>query len=385
MTRHANGGNGSAGRRPVLVTGGAGFIGTNLADRLARDGETVLVFDDLGRPGVERNLEWLLATHGGKILPAIGDVRDADAVAQAVEHASAVFHFAAQVAVTTSLDEPRADFEVNALGTLNVLEAIRRREVPPPLVFTSTNKVYGALSDVTLTRVGERYLPTDEEVRSRGVDERQPLAFYSPYGCSKGAADQYVLDYARTYGLPATVFRMSCIYGPHQCGTEDQGWVAHFVRSALDDRPITIYGDGLQVRDVLWVEDLVAAMLTARRRIGDVAGRAFNIGGGPGNTVSLVEVLERIEEVHGALPPVDHGPWRPGDQRYYVSDVSRFERATGWRPRVRPEDGIERLYHWLHDAGEPAEPGEARALPALSAAGSVSNAASLAAAERSVS
>jgi CDP-paratose 2-epimerase len=385
MSRRTNGNgkpNGGAvrGAGPVLITGGAGFIGTNLADRLARDGETVVVLDHLGRPGVEDNLDWLVSTHGRRIVPVIGDVRDPEAVAQAVEHASAVFHFAAQVAVTTSLEAPRDDFEVNAVGTLNVLEAIRRRDSRPPLVFTSTNKVYGSLRDLTLTRVGERYLPIDTEVRAKGVGEEQPLDFHSPYGCSKGAADQYVLDYARTYGLPATVFRMSCIYGPHQCGTEDQGWIAHFVKSALEDRPITLYGDGRQVRDVLWVEDLVQAFLHARRRIDELSGQAFNIGGGPGCCVSLLEVLERIEEAHAGLPPVDHGPWRTGDQRYYVSDVTCFERATGWRPRVRPDDGIARLYRWLRDRREP-ERLPTRRLPALPAQGVAASAV----AERGVS
>ena len=332
---------------PVLVTGGAGFIGTNLADRLARDGGRVRVLDDLSRPGVEASLEWLLANHGDRIDAVIGDVRDREVVDRALEEASAVFHFAAQVAVTTSLSDPRRDFEVNVLGTLNVLETLRRRESPPPLFFTSTNKVYGALDDLAVTRVGERYLPADPAVRRRGVAEDRALEFHSPYGCSKGAADQYVVDYARSYDLPAAVFRMSCIYGPHQCGTEDQGWVAHFLASALEGRRITLYGDGRQVRDVLYVDDLVEALLLARSHTDRVTGHAFNLGGGPENALSLLELLELIGGLHGETPRIQHEAWRPGDQRYYVSDTRRFRRATGWRPRVAPRDGVARLYRWL--------------------------------------
>lgn len=332
---------------PVLITGGAGFLGTNLADRLAREGERVRVLDDLSRPGVEASLEWLLTTHGDRIEAVIGDVRDRNVVDQALADASSVFHFAAQVAVTTSLAQPRQDFEVNVLGTLNVLETIRRRENPPPLFFTSTNKVYGALEDLELTRVGERYLPADPDVRRRGVSEDRPLEFHSPYGCSKGSADQYVIDYARSYDLPAAVFRMSCIYGPHQCGTEDQGWVAHFLASALEGRRITLYGDGRQVRDVLYVDDLVDAMLLGRSRIDRVAGQAFNLGGGPENCVSLLELLELIGELHGEAPRIQREAWRPGDQRYYVSDTGRFRSTTGWRPRVPLGDGVARLYRWL--------------------------------------
>jgi CDP-paratose 2-epimerase len=338
------------GGRPVLITGGSGFIGTNLAHRLLADGRGVLIFDNLARPGVEQNLRWLRDTHGKMVQVVIADVRDAVAVRQAVDQASQIFHFAAQVAVTTSLTDPLEDFEVNARGTVNVLEAIRAQIDPPPLVFTSTNKVYGALEDVGLRRRNLRYEPTDPSLRQTGVSENRPLDFHSPYGCSKGAADQYVLDYARSYGLPAVVFRMSCIYGAHQFGTEDQGWVAHFLIRALEGRPITLYGDGRQVRDILSVDDLVAAFLLAQQHMASESGQAFNIGGGPRNTVSLLELLNLIAEILGQKPEVQFDEWRTGDQRYYVSDTSKFRRATGWKPEVSVPEGLERLHRWLNES-----------------------------------
>src|SRR4051812_42101114 len=293
------------GEAPVLITGGAGFIGTNLADRLLTDGRRVVIFDNLSRKGVDRHVRWLLDRHPGRVDVEIGDVRDARMVRRAARAAGAVFHFAAQVAVTTSLTDPCEDFEVNARGTLNVLEALRARPDPPPLVFTSTNKVYGDLEDLTLVAQPTRYAPADPVVRRRGVGEARGLSFHSPYGCSKGTADQYVLDYARTFKLPFAVFRMSCIYGPHQCGTEDQGWVAHFLIHAIEEKPLTIYGDGKQVRDLLFVEDLVRAFLAAERHMPTIAGRAFNMGGGPGQTTSLLELLEHLEHLNGERPEVE--------------------------------------------------------------------------------
>lgn len=348
---------------PVLITGGAGFVGCNVADRLLRDGHEVVVFDNLSRAGVERNLAWLRATHGDRVRAVVADVRDRDALDGAVRGASAVFHFAAQVAVTTSLVDPVEDFDVNARGTLNLLEALRAQDAPPPLLFTSTNKVYGDLADVSMARRSQRYEPEDARVAAHGVGEARPLDFHSPYGCSKGTADQYVLDYARSYGLQAVVFRMSCIYGPHQFGTEDQGWVAHFLIRAVDGKPIVLYGDGMQVRDVLYVEDLVDAMLLARREAGRLAGRAFNIGGGPANTTSLLELIDRIGALRGERPEVTFEDWRTGDQRYYVSDVRAFGAATGWQPRTTVDEGVERLYEWLMASrhGTAAAPSIARA------------------------
>jgi CDP-paratose 2-epimerase len=351
---------------PVLITGGAGFVGTNLAHRLLSLGRRVIVLDNLSRAGVEENLRWLQATHPRRLDVERADVRDAAAVRRVVRAAGQVFHFAAQVAVTTSLADPVHDFEVNARGTLNVLEALRAEADPPPLVFTSTNKVYGGFEDLSLRRGGQRYEPADDTVRSRGIDERRPLDFHSPYGCSKGAADQYVADYARTFSLPTVVFRMSCIYGPHQFGNEDQGWVAHFLICALQGRPLTIYGDGGQVRDILFVSDLVDAFLLAQDQMDDLAGGAYNMGGGPTNTISLLELLDLVEELHGERPSVEFEDWRTGDQRYYVSDTARFERMTGWRPRLEVREGVSRLYSWLREqrAGETVSAPPAFGLPA---------------------
>ena len=337
--------------RPALITGGAGFVGTNLAHRLLSYGRPVVLFDNLSRPGVERNLRWLRETHGERVQIEVADVCDRWALERAVSVADEVYHLAAQVAVTTSLTGPVHDFEVNARGTLNLLEALRALPEPPPLVFTSTNKVYGGLEDMTLRLCGARYEPDDPDLRARGVGEGRPLDFHSPYGCSKGAADQYVLDYARTYGLPAVVFRMSCIYGPHQCGNEDQGWVAHFLLRALRGEDITLYGDGKQVRDTLFVEDLVDAFLLARKNILGLSGQAFNIGGGPRNTTSLLELVDRIGELQGRRPKVGFDEWRPGDQRYFVSDTRKFEAATGWNARTGVDEGVGRLYEWLRGAG----------------------------------
>ena len=331
----------------TLITGGCGFIGTNLAQRLLADGERVCVLDNLSRPGVERNLEWLRETYGDAVIVKIGDTRIFSDVQDAVRGAKRVFHFAAQVAVTTSLDDPTHDFDVNARGTLNVLEAIRRTPHQPPLLFTSTNKVYGALDDIELDANDMRYTPMSARVLEHGVNERRPLEFHSPYGCSKGAADQYVLDYARSFGLKTVVFRMSCIYGPHQFGTEDQGWVAHFLIRALHREPITIYGDGKQVRDVLFIDDLVEAFLAASKKIDRVSGQAFNIGGGASETISLLELIEMIARLDGRAPRLEWSEWRTGDQKYYVSDTRRFARITGWRPRVSPREGIRRLREWL--------------------------------------
>jgi len=335
----------------VLITGGAGFIGTNLADRLLEQGERVLIFDNLSRAGVEQNLKWLQEKHRKRLQFQRASVLDRVALGKAVAKASHVFHFPAQVAVTTSLDNPIEDFEINARGTLNLLEAVRAQAVPPSLIFTSTNKVYGDLSEVKLRANNGRYEPVDPTLRESGFNEARALAFHSPYGCSKGAACQYVLDYARTFGLRTAVFRMSCIYGPHQFGTEDQGWVAHFLIKALNGAPITIYGDGQQVRDILFVEDLVDAFLLARRNIQKISGHAFNIGGGPQNTISLLELLKFIKEIRGEAMTADFSDWRTADQKYYVSNTEKFRAQTGWSPKVGAREGISKLYYWLQEFG----------------------------------
>jgi CDP-paratose 2-epimerase len=330
----------------ALITGGAGFVGTNLADRLLEQGVRVTVLDNLSRAGVHENLTWLRGQHGSRVSFEIADLTDRAALRRALDGVDRVFHLAAQVAVTTSLVDPEADARANLGGTLALLEEIRRRPNPPSLLFTSTNKVYGGLDDVRLVERPTRYEPADPALSAHGIGEDRPLCFCTPYGCSKGAADQYVLDYADSYGLDTVVFRMSCIYGPHQFGNEDQGWVAHFVIRAIEGQPITIYGDGKQVRDVLFVDDLVDAMELASSDRAH-AGRPFNIGGGPANCISLLELLDLIGELQGEAPEVDFGDWRPGDQRYYVSDTSRIRAATGWHPRVSPAEGVERLYAWL--------------------------------------
>ena len=340
----------------VLVTGGAGFVGSNLAHRLMSSGTRVRILDDLSRPGVERNLRALLATHGAMVEILRGDVRDTAVVARAVRGVSAVYHCAAQAAVTTSLVDPVADFEVNARGTLNLLEAVRHEEPPPFLLFASTSKVYGALDEVALVDVGGRYVPVAPALR-RGISERRRLAFQSPHGCSKGAAEQYVLDWAHTYGVPGTVLRMSSVYGPRQCGTEDQGWVSHLLQQAVRGRPVTIHGDGKQVRDVLYVDDLVDALVAAREHAREVAGRAFNVGGGPANTSSLLELLDLVAELRGERPRVTFEDWRVADQRWYVSDPSALRELTGWSPRTGVREGVSRLLAWLAEAegaGRPA-------------------------------
>jgi CDP-paratose 2-epimerase len=330
-----------------LITGGAGFIGTNLAHRLLSAGESVRILDNLSRPSVTLNVEWLRRRHKRNLEVRVGDVRDAASVTDAVRDVDCVFHLAAQVAVTTSLLEPLLDFDVNARGTLNVLEAVRKAPQPSYVFFTSTNKVYGALGDIDLQRTETRYEPRSKAIREHGISEQRPLDLYSPYGCSKGSADQYVLDYGRTYGIPTVAFRMSCIYGPRQFGTEDQGWLAHFFLRAMRGQRLSIYGDGLQVRDALYVDDLVDAFMATREA--RLVGRAFNVGGGPSRTLSLLELLKLMTESYEYRPEVAFFGPRVGDQRYYVSDTRRLTEATGWRPRTNLEEGTAHLHGWLKD------------------------------------
>lgn len=348
---------------PVLITGGAGFIGCNLADRLAGEGHTVRILDALVRPGVDANLAWLRARHGDRIVPVVARVENEAALAQAVDGVSVVLHLAAQVAVTSSLADPGADFATNLTGTLALLEAVRRLGRSVPVVFASTNKVYGDLARPTLAAEGGRWVPAADDLRRHGVDESMPLAFHTPYGCSKGGADQYVLDYARCFGLPTVVLRMSCIYGARQLGTEDQGWVAHFARRLLAGDPVTIYGDGRQVRDLLDVRDCVDAWVAAWRRSSQVAGCAFNLGGGPANAVSLRDVLDALAGIMSRRAALEFADWRPGDQRWYVSDTRRARADLGL-PEPRPwRQGLADLVAGLtrRDAPRPPEP---RCIPA---------------------
>jgi len=303
------------------------------------------VLDNLSRPGVDENLAWLKASHGARVHPFLADIRDVPVIEPAVRDASAVIHLAAQTAVTTSLGQPFEDFEVNARGTLNILEAIRSSGRRIPVLFASTNKVYGDLGELELIEFEDRYLPAEADLARNGVGEEQRLAFGTPYGCSKGVADQYVLDYARTFGIPSAALRMSCIYGPRQFGTEDQGWVAHFLISALKGQPITIFGDGKQVRDILHVADAVEAYRAVLRAIEAVQGTAFNLGGGAANAVSLRMVLRQIGGLAGQEPEIVWCDWRPGDQLYFVADTRRLRDELGWQPEILWREG-----GWLREA-----------------------------------
>ncbi|HEY0111529.1 MAG TPA: SDR family NAD(P)-dependent oxidoreductase [Allosphingosinicella sp.] len=353
--------------RPVLVTGGAGFIGCNIANALAERGHEVLIYDALSRPGVERNLAWLKELHGERISSIVADIRDEDELARAAREAQAVYHMAAQVAVTTSMVDPREDFEINIRGTLNLLDAVRLKGDGTPIIFASTNKVYGDLCDLEFRLEGEKYVPVDPAVRDSGIGESRPLDFHTPYGCSKGAADQYVLDYARSFGMRTSVVRMSCIYGLRQMGTEDQGWVAHFLIQALQGKPITLYGDGYQVRDILDVSNAVEAYLKAWDRIDDIKGRAFNLGGGPQNAVSLRELLGHISGLLGRELDVRFADWRPGDQRYFVADMDALRETLALSPAVPWREGVARLLDWLRESRSPS-PAQAPAQLATGAA-----------------
>lgn len=329
--------------RSVLILGGAGFIGSNLASSLLKHSSAkVHVFDNLSRPGVRNNLEWLqqIAGNSGQLQITVGDIRDAAHVERVGRHATEIYHFAAQVAVTTSINDPRLDFDVNLAGTFNVLEAARKSGNRPFVLFTSTNKVYGDFGSDQLYMDGNRYYSKN----SAGTSEDQPLDFHSPYGCSKGAADQYVRDYSRIYGLKTVVFRMSCIAGGRQFGNEDQGWVAHFLYSALRGTPVTIYGNGKQVRDVLCVDDLVRAMDKARQLPFSPEGRIYNIGGGPENTLSLLELVEMVEKLTGRRFEVSFDAPRPGDQLYYVTNYGKFQHDTGWKAEITPEKTLHQIY-----------------------------------------
>src|SRR5437667_3687984 len=331
--------------RSVLIFGGAGFVGSNWASHLLKNTNArVHIFDNLSRRGVHQNLEWLRRECGNpeRLKVTVGDIRDAASIRRAVQDASEIYHFAAQVAVTSSMADPQQDFEVNARGTLNILEAARKSGRQPFILFTSTNKVYGNFKSKQLVLTGRRYCALDE----KGVNECQPLDLYSPYGCSKGTADQYVHDYSRMFALPTVVFRMSCIAGPRQLGNEDQGWVAHFLYSALENKPVTIYGNGKQVRDVLCVNDLVLAFEKVRAQMEKTAGQIYNVGGGIKNSVSLLEVIEMIEQVTGKKVRYSLQRPRPGDQMFYVTDFDKLTKHTGWKPKISVRQNIQMICDW---------------------------------------
>jgi CDP-paratose 2-epimerase len=332
--------------RVFLITGGAGFIGSNYVHRLLSRGEQVIVYDNLSRGGAPRNIRWLTETFGSNAFKlVVGDVRDAALLAAWAREADVIVHLASQVAVTTSVQHPREDFEINALGTFNVLEAARLSGRRPVLLYASTNKVYGGMENVAVVEEETRYRYADLPL---GVSETELLDFHSPYGCSKGAGDQYVRDYHRIYDLPGVVLRQSCIYGPRQFGIEDQGWVAWFVIAAVTGRTLNIYGDGKQVRDLLYIDDLLDAYDAVLERSEQAAGQIFNLGGGVENAISIwQEFGPLLEKLIGHGLDVARGDWRPGDQRVFIADIRKAERELGWRPQVSVEEGVTRLIKWV--------------------------------------
>jgi CDP-paratose 2-epimerase len=337
-----------------LITGGCGFVGSNLADTLLGQGEDVVVLDNLSRIGSAANLTWLQLRHGSNWRFVEADVRDADLVEDLVakEKPGAIAHLAGQVAMTTSLQDPRADFETNALGSLNILEAARRKSPGTAVLYSSTNKVYGDLEWIRYSETASRYVAEDYP---NGFDETLPLNFHSPYGCSKGAADQYMLDYARMYEVQSVVFRHSSMYGGRQFATADQGWVGWFCQEAVDrarrrtDAPITISGTGKQVRDILHADDLIRCYVEAVEHLPKVAGRVFNIGGGMENSLSLLELFSLLEEIVGTKLEHHQRPWRESDQKVFVANNEAATRLFGWQPTVAAPVGVRMMVGWISE------------------------------------
>ena len=332
----------------ILITGGAGFIGANLAHRLLNEGHQITIFDNLSRSGCECNLDWLRQEHGADSFRLVqANLTNFDALRHAAEGAERIYHLAGQVAVTTSVKDPRLDFEANALGTFNALEAARLVANDPIFIYASTNKVYGGMESVKVVEEETRYWYADLPL---GIPETQPIDFHSPYGCSKGAGDQYTHDYARIYGLKTAVVRQSCIYGYRQFGIEDQGWLAWFIIAALKGRPISIYGNGKQVRDVLFIDDLLNAYDAIVRNIDQAAGQIYNIGGGPENTISIwAEFGPLLEELFSKPILTQHADWRPGDQPVYISDIRKAQCELNWQPHISVKEGACRLFEWIKD------------------------------------
>ncbi len=334
-------------KKTVFITGGAGFIGTNASLKFFKKGYKIIIFDNLSRKGADKNLLWLKKNIDFKFCKGdVSNYSDLKKCFKREKKIDAVLHLAAQVAVTLSVENPRKDFETNALGTFNVCEAVRNFSPKAALLYASTNKVYGEMADVKIREKKTRYTYKD---LINGVSEKRNLDFHSPYGCSKGTGDQYVVDYSRIYGLKGVSLRQSCIYGPHQFGVEDQGWVAWFIIRALLKKPITIYGDGKQVRDILYIDDLTDLYLKAVSNINRVRGQAYSIGGGPKNTVSLLELISSLEKKLGYKINYRFSDWRPGDQKVYISDVRKVKRDLGWKPKVNPSEGLDRLINWVKE------------------------------------
>ncbi len=330
----------------ILLTGGAGFIGCNAADYFLKKGYEVTVLDNLSRNGTENNLKWLQGKFPNVRFVKADVTKDQSILDQEVEKVDAVIHLAAQVAVTTSVLDPRHDFNTNLLGAFNVLEAIRKSKRRPMILYSSTNKVYGGMEDVKIVEKNGRYAYKDLPT---GCSEERTLDFHSPYGCSKGGADQYIIDYSRIYGLKTVVFRQSCIYGTRQFGIEDQGWVAWFIIATILGKPLKIYGDGKQVRDVLFVEDLVKCYDMAIKNIDKVSGKAYNIGGGPENQLSLLELISYLEEFLGKKIRYTFHDWRPGDQKVFVCNISKAKREFGWEPKIGVKEGVKKLFDWVNE------------------------------------
>ena len=333
----------------ILITGGAGFVGCNLADHFLNKGYKVTVFDNLSRGGTEKNLEWLKTNHKTNFEFIKSDIRNIDSILKATKDVDMVFHTAAQVAVTRSMENPREDFEINALGTFNVLEAVRQSNSNPIMIFTSTNKVYGNnVNKIPLSEKNTRYEFVDAKYQN-GIPEdfSTDADEHTPYGSSKYAADVYVRDFSNIYGLNTVTFRMSCIYGIRQFGNEDQGWVSYFTISSFFNKPIVIYGDGKQVRDVLYINDLVKAFELASQNIKKTKGKVYNIGGGIKNTLSLLELLNSLKNL-GLNVKYKFDEWRPADQKVYISNIKKAN-EFGWQPKISPEEGVKKLLNWIKE------------------------------------
>jgi CDP-paratose 2-epimerase len=333
----------------IIITGGAGFIGSNASKYFLSHGDNVVIFDNLSRAGVEKNLEWLksLSNKPEIIKGEIRDQNQVDKLRKYLVGADLVLHLAAQVAVTSSVVDPRNDFEVNALGTFNLLEVLRKSSTKAKCIYTSTNKVYGGMENLKIIKQKTRYSYKDFP---EGISEQMPLDFHSPYGCSKGSADQYFHDYSRIYGLDSTVCRQSCIYGPRQFGVEDQGWVAWFIIALTLGKKITIYGDGLQVRDLLYIYDLIECYDLILQQKEKTRGEIYNIGGGMKNTISVWSEFKPIlESLFKNTIIADNSKARPGDQTIYVSDIRKVKRDIGWIPKTDLKTGIKKLYNWVKD------------------------------------